>query len=46
MPFLQDCVRGLLFEPGVLKGASGITAAAMILWVTFPRSKKTSRLKG
>jgi hypothetical protein len=46
MPFPQDYVRGLLFEPGVLKVASAITPAAMTLWVTFPRSKKTSRLKG
>jgi hypothetical protein len=46
MPFPQDYVRGLLFEPGVHKVGSGITSAAMTLWATFPRSKKTSRLKG
>jgi hypothetical protein len=31
MPFTQDYVRGLLFEPGVLKVASGVSSAAMTL---------------
>jgi hypothetical protein len=46
MPFPQDYVRGLLFEPGVRKVANGVSSAAMTLWATFPRSNKTSRLKG